>query len=97
MTPKELSDLQEAVTAMVSCPCSHSGTSKVHEMMDGKTVWQGEVETFALDGHPFTERAFAWSYVDDAGETQYVCIMERPPIHSPRDAVQVAIASGKLK
>ncbi len=63
---------------MEHCPCSHSGTPKVHEVMDGKTVWQGEVETLTLTGNPLAKRAFAWSYVDDAGETQCVCLLERP-------------------
>lgn len=82
---------------MEGCPCSHSGTSKVHETMDGKTVWKGEVETFDLQGHPKAKRAFAWSYKDDHGETQFVSLLDHPPFNSPRDAVQIAIASRKVR
>ena len=97
MTPAELETLTRAVSAMEGCPYSHSGTSKVHEMMNGKTVWQGEVETFALQGHPKAKRAFAWPYVDDHGETQFVSLLEQPPVKSPREAVQIAIASRRVK
>lgn len=61
--------------------------------MDGKTVWKGEVETFALEGHHKAKRAFAWSYVNDHGKTQFVSLLEQPPVVSPRAAVQIAIAS----
>jgi hypothetical protein len=97
MTPTELETLTRAVSAMEGCPCSHLGTSKVHEQMDGQTVWKGEVETFALQGHPSAKRAFAWSYVDDQGETQFVSLLEQPPVNSPRAAVQIAIASRRVK
>lgn len=92
-----LKNLQRAVAALHGCDCSHSGTSKVHEMMDGRTVWQGEVETFDLSRHSKAKRAYAWAWQDDAGETHYVAVLEMPPIISPRHAVQAAIASGQLK
>lgn len=97
MTPAELETLTRAVSAMEGCPCSHAGTSKVHEQMDGKTVWKREVETFDLKDHPKAKRAFAWSYVDDHGKTQFVSLLEQPPVGSPRAAVQIAIASGRVK
>ncbi len=95
--PSYLEYLARAVTAMHCCACSHVSTSRVHEAMDGKTVWEGKVETFALEGHPKASRAFAWGYKDGAGEIQYVAVLNVPPINSPREAVQAAIASGPQK
>lgn len=97
MTPAELETLTRAVSAMEGCPCSHAGTATVHEQMDGKTVWKGQVETFDLQGHPRAKRAFAWAYQDDSGETQFVSLLEQPPVVSPRAAVQIAIASRRMK
>ncbi len=97
MTPTELETLTRAVSAMEGCPCSHAGTSKVHEQMDGQTVWNGDVETFDLHGHPKAKRAFAWAYRDDQGETQFISLLEQPPVVSPRAAVQIAIASRRIK
>src|SRR5436190_3622735 len=92
-----LRNLQRAVTAMHGCACSHEGTSYVHEMMDGKTVWQGAVETFALEGHAKATKAFAWAYRDAEGEVRYVAVLNVPPIVSPREAVQAAIVSGRQR
>jgi hypothetical protein len=57
---------------------------------DGKTVWEGVVESFALTSHPKAKRCYAWSY-QDKGETQYVNVLEIPPVVSPQTAVQAAI------
>jgi hypothetical protein len=93
----DLKNLHKAVAALHGCDCSHLSTAQVHEMMDGKTVWKGEVEVFELTGHPKADRAFAWSWMDDAGETHYIAVLNVPPIVSPREAVQAAIVSGKQK
>jgi hypothetical protein len=65
--------------------------------MEGKTVWQGKVEVFALKEHPKAEEAFAWNYRTDDGRMQSVAALRIPPIETPSDAVRAAIASGKIK
>jgi hypothetical protein len=92
-----IKDLSDAVVAMHSCRCSHVRASTVHEAMDGKTDWNGQVEVFKLDGHPKAQKAFAWGYKDDGGEMQYVAVQVVPPIESLRETVQAAIASGRTK
>lgn len=82
---------------MHGCQCAHEGTSHVHEIMDGKTVWEGDVETFTLSGHPQADKAFAWGYRDAAGEIRYLAVLNVPPIVSPREAVQAAIAGGRMR
>jgi len=59
-------------------------------------VWEGVVESFALTGHPKAKRCYAWSYQDN-GETQYVNVLEIPPVVSAKTAVQAAIVSGAQK
>jgi hypothetical protein len=68
----------------------------VVEMFGSKTVWEGVVESFALIGHPKAKRCYAWSYQDN-GETQYINVLEIPPVVSPQTAVRAAIASGSQK
>lgn len=94
MTQDLIKNIQRAVTAMHGCSCRHLSTSYIHEMMDGKSVWRGSVETFLLDYHETATKAFAWAW-DDDGEVRYIAVLNVPPINSPRDAVQAAIASGK--
>lgn len=95
--PDYLDSLKCAVEAMHACPCSHAGSSRVHETLEGKTVWQGEVETFDLVGHPQASKAYAWGYRDHSGEIVYLAVLNVPPINSPREAVQAAIASGSQR
>jgi hypothetical protein len=55
-------------------------------------AWDGVVETFELGGHPKAKRCHAWSY-EENGETQYVIVLELPPVDSAESAVKVAIAA----
>lgn len=83
-----------AVAAMHGCGCLHVGTSTVVETINSQTVWQGQVEAFDLIGHLKAHRPYAWLYQDD-DRTQYMAVLGLPPIDSPREAVQAAIASLK--
>ncbi len=92
-----LERLKTAITAMHGCDCSHIETCKVREEMDGELVWEGNVEVLDLVDHPEAKRAYGWGWTDDKGEIQWIAILGKPPITSPREAVQAAIASGKFK
>ena len=97
MERNALNDLQRAVRAIVGSPCVHNGTFFVHEITGGKTVWQGAVEIFTLTGHPTATKAFAWAYRDAEGQLQTMAVLNAPPIESPREAVQAAIASVQMR
>lgn len=56
----------------------------------------GFTDTFAIEGHPKATKAFAWAW-DDDGEVRYIAFLNVPPILSPREAVQAAIASGRQR
>lgn len=86
-------NLRDAVAALHGCDCSHSGTSRVVEFFDGRKVFDGNVETFALSGHPKASESFAWAF-HNGTEPQYVAVLKISPINDPSDAVRAAIASG---
>ena len=68
------------------------------EQFEGKIRWQGEVEIFALHGHPEARYCYAWSYLDDNQIEQHTAVLEIPPVDSPRNAVRAAIAAqGKAR
>ena len=71
----------------------HVGSMPFHEVFEGKTVWQGDVEVFDLTGHPKAKRAYAWSHLDGAKDerTRFVAVLEIPPVDSAQRAVQVQI------
>lgn len=63
------------VAAMHSCGCSHARTATVRETMNGKTVWQAQVEVSKHNDHAKVKEAFAWGYKDGSGEKQYVAVL----------------------
>lgn len=84
--------LKEAIKAVHGCESRHVATSAVKATLDGETAWEGEVETFDLQGHPKASRAYAWGY-QDGEQFRSVAVLEIPPVDSPSTAVDVAIAA----
>jgi hypothetical protein len=65
----------------------------VLETFQGRIVWDGEVEVFALIGHADAQTCYAWIYEkDDEGE-RYFAVLGKPPISSARAAVRAMILS----
>ena len=90
-----IAQLQVAVSQLHNCGALWRETVPVHEMFQGKTAWQGNVEVFDLNGHPKAKRAYAWSHLDGQQDerTNYVSVLEVPPVTSPETAVKAAIVS----
>jgi len=57
-----LDRLQVALQHLHKCGAVYVKTVPVHEVFQGQTVWQGEVEVFDISGHPKTQRAYGWSH-----------------------------------
>jgi hypothetical protein len=93
---ERIEDLRTAIEAMHGCKAAHERSVVVVERFKNQTVWEGVVESFALTGHSKAKRCYAWSYQDN-GETQYVNVLEIPPVESPKTAVQAAIAGSSQK
>jgi hypothetical protein len=81
---------------MHKCKAVHERSVPIVEMFGDKVVWEGVVESFLISKHPKANRCYAWSYQDN-GETQYINVLEIPPVVSPQTAVRAAIASGSQK
>jgi hypothetical protein len=65
---------------------------EVKETHDGKTVWEGAVKVFSLNGHPSgATRAYAWTYPKANGKRQLVAILGVSPVDTPAMAVRTAI------
>jgi hypothetical protein len=94
-----IAKLQIAVQHLHSCGAIHHATVPVHEVFQGKTVWQGDVEVFDLIEHPKAKRAYAWGHLDGANDerTRFVAVLEIPPVVSAETAVRVQIVSDLRK
>jgi len=88
-----LAKVQVAVQHLHKCGAIYSKTVPVHEVFQGKTVWQGDVEVFDLVGHPKAKRCYAWGHLDGANDerTRFVAVLEIPPVVSAETAVRVQI------
>ena len=85
-----LDELKDAIKRLHGCESNHLTTASVVETLQGETVWKGDVEIFALIGHPKAKRCFAWAHETDKGK-RYVAVLELPPVDSAQTAVRAAI------
>jgi len=95
MTSKEfIGSLQLAIRQAHGVGSQHLESVPVHEIVQGRTIWQGTVEVFNISGHDKAERVYAWSRKgnNDTSE-RFITVLGIPPIASPRSAVKAAIAA----
>jgi hypothetical protein len=95
MSPR-VRKLRGAIETTHKCKAVHVGTEIVVEFFRDSVAWNGIVEIFGLEGHPKAKRCYAWSY-PVTNDTQYVTVLEIPPVNSAESAVRMAIASGQQK
>jgi hypothetical protein len=89
---ERIEHLRTAIETIHNCKAEHEGSIVVVEKFRNETVWDGVVESFDLTGHPKAKRCYAWSY-QDKGVTQYVNVLEIPPVVSPVTAVRASMAA----
>jgi hypothetical protein len=80
MTDVATSELKRAIESQ------HGGTATWIESVDvcdrfqGKTVWQGEVQVFALTGHPSALRCYAWSSpIEGSAKRRFFAVLHHTP------------------
>jgi hypothetical protein len=83
--------LRQAIRDLHGLDSDHVESVPVHEIFQGKTVWEGDVEVFRVRGHPQAQQAYAWTYEDDDGTLHHVAVLGVPPVNSAQDAVKAAI------
>jgi hypothetical protein len=78
----------------------HGGTANfvefvpIKETHDGKTVWEGTVGVFDLEGATRSTRAYAWSSpIDGSAKRRLFAVLHVGGIRSSLDAVRAAIAA----
>jgi hypothetical protein len=61
MTEVPSSELERAVETQHGGKAVLVAAEPVKEVFNGKTVWEGVVHVFDLEGHPKATRAYSWS------------------------------------
>jgi len=89
----QIQELREIIQRLHGADATHIESVHVKETFQGKTVWEGIVEVFALHGHPKATRAYAWAHdTDDPTKPRrHVTVLHVEPITSAAAAVRAAI------
>lgn len=70
----------------------------VKEEFEGKTVWEGTVHVFDLEGNAQSTRAYAWSSpIEASTKRRFFAVLHMGGIRSPQDAVRAAIIAEHKK
>ena len=93
MSPKEITELKDAIRTTHGCEALHVESVPVKEVAEGKIIWEGAVEVFDLVGHPKAKRAYAWSYERRDGKRRFFAVLHVGGITGPREAVRAAIVA----
>lgn len=89
--PSTLQDRTSAVETTHGVKARYEGFTFVHEAVNGRTLWKGYVDIYAITDHPTAARAFAWSS-GKRGTLRHTAILAVPPILSAHEAVRAAIS-----
>jgi hypothetical protein len=83
--------LRAEIKYMYGCDSSWVESVTVHEEQEGRVLWDGEVQRFALVGHPRATECFAWSYLVDGKPRRFHVVLRVPPVDGPEIAVRTAL------
>ena len=87
-----IDDIKNAVERMHSCTASYLEEVAVIEKFGDKTVWEGVVYLFDIEGYSKAKQCFAWaSPVTGSKKYKYYAVLNVPPIDSPQKAVRASI------
>jgi hypothetical protein len=88
-----IQELRDVIHQRHGAKAKHLEIVPVIETFQGQTVWDGIIEVFRLNGHPKTDRVYAWIHATDdpAHPKRHVTVLHIPPVTSPQTAVQASI------
>ena len=93
-----MDQLKQAVEGQHGGRAVFLAAEPVKETFNGKTVWEGTVHVFDLEGHPKATRAYAWSTPGKGGDRRrFYAVLHLGGIRSPLDAVKAAIVAERRR
>jgi hypothetical protein len=94
MSEVNTNELKRAVENQHGCIATLLQSVPVKETFDGKTVWDGIVHVFRIDGHPKARKAYAWpSPIAGSDKRRFFAVLHLPPVTSPAEAVRAAMVA----
>lgn len=87
-----IEELRDVIRRLHGVESMHVESVPIKETFQGKTVWEGIVEVFELQGHPRAPKVYAWAYeTDNPKKPKHVTVLHMGPVTSPLLAVRAAI------
>jgi hypothetical protein len=93
MDPAGTDALLDAIKHMHGCEATWLEAVPVTERFRGEIVWDGEVQVFALTGHPKAARCYAWSHATEGTKRRFYAVLQLGPVTDAVTAVQASIAA----
>ena len=87
--------MQAGIRRLHRCDSRHVASFAVRKVSEGQTVWEGVVEEFTLTGCRTANACYAW-YYQEGHRQQAFSVLKAPPVYSPQNAVQLALAARNL-
>jgi hypothetical protein len=98
MTEVDATQLRQAVETQHSCTATLIQSVPVKETLDGKTVWDGIVHVFTVQGHPTATQAYAWSSpIEGSDKRRFFAVLHQGPVTGPAEAVRASIVAEARK
>ncbi len=86
-------ELQATIERLHRCKAAHTRTEVVKQTVDGRVMWDGRVEVFALWGHNAALRCYAWGGMDEHHHWSVTTVLAIPPVVSASMAVIASVAA----
>ena len=96
---KYIEKLKLTVERLHQCSARHCMSVAIQEQFQGRTVWNGHVEVFDINGHSQAHICYAWAVAGEEGDSRerFVTILGIPPVVSPLTAVRAAMVADTEK
>ena len=87
--------MQAGIWRLYDCSSRHVASFAVRKVSAGQTVWDGTVEEFELTDCRTAKTCHAW-YYQERNRQRSFSVLKIPPVYSPQNAVQLALAARNL-
>jgi hypothetical protein len=92
MSEVPIEGAKQAIRDLHSCESEYRSTTRVVQDFGDQGVWEGDVYTFDLIGHPSAVCCYAWSSPVEGSEIRrFVAVLQKSTVNSPEAAVSAAV------
>jgi hypothetical protein len=91
-----IDELKKAIRQVHGCDATWVKSIPVREERNGRVIWEGQVQLFALWGHARARECFAWSHAAEVTPKRFHAVLRLPPVDDAVTAVRTAL-SGEVR